>query len=204
MRYLPHTPSEIEEMLRVVGSASLDGLFETVPEVARFKGALAVEPSLDEPRLMAHLRELSERNIGHRYLSFLGAGMYAHHVPPAVDQLLLRSEFYTAYTPYQPEVSQGTLQVIWEFQTIVSELYGLPLANASMYDGASAAAEAAAAERSVPDRTAADRDRDAHRRTLQLARARALQDLQLACDRRHRALLEQTIAHLDAELARLT
>ncbi|HWA73656.1 MAG TPA: aminomethyl-transferring glycine dehydrogenase subunit GcvPA [Polyangiaceae bacterium] len=143
MRYLPHTPSEIEEMLRVVGSASLDGLFETVPEVARFKGALAVEPSLDEPRLMAHLRELSERNIGHRYLSFLGAGMYAHHVPPAVDQLLLRSEFYTAYTPYQPEVSQGTLQVIWEFQTIVSELYGLPLANASLYDGASAAAEAA-------------------------------------------------------------
>jgi glycine dehydrogenase subunit 1 len=143
MRYLPHTPEEIEEMLRVVGRSSLDGLFETVPEVARFQGALAVEPSLDEPRLMAHLRELAEKNTGARYLSFLGAGMYAHHIPPAVDQLLLRSEFYTAYTPYQPEVSQGTLQVIWEFQTIVSELYGLPLSNASVYDGASAAAEGA-------------------------------------------------------------
>jgi glycine dehydrogenase subunit 1 len=143
MRYLPHTPEEIEEMLRVVGRASLDELFETVPPAARFEGALAVAPSLDEARLMAHMRSLAEKNAGARFLSFLGAGMYAHHVPPAVDQLLLRSEFYTAYTPYQPEVAQGTLQAIWEFQTIVSELYGLPLANASMYDGASAAAEAA-------------------------------------------------------------
>jgi glycine dehydrogenase subunit 1 len=143
MRYLPHTPEEIEEMLRVVGRASLDELFDTVPEPARFHGDLKVAPSLDEARLMAHLRELAERSSGARYLSFLGAGMYAHHVPPAVDQLLLRSEFYTAYTPYQPEVAQGTLQAIWEFQTIVSELYGLPLANASLYDGASAAAEAA-------------------------------------------------------------
>jgi glycine dehydrogenase subunit 1 len=143
MRYLPHTEAEIEEMLRVVGLSSLDELFRTVPESARFSGDLAVDPALDEATLMAHLRELSEKNRGARYLSFLGAGMYAHHVPPAVDQLLLRSEFYTAYTPYQPEVSQGTLQVIWEFQTIVSELYGLPLANASIYDGATSAAEAA-------------------------------------------------------------
>jgi glycine dehydrogenase subunit 1 len=143
MRYLPHTAPEIEEMLSVVGLSSLDELFRSVPESARFSGDLAVDPALDEATLMAHLRELSEKSRGTRYLSFLGAGMYAHHVPPAVDQLLLRSEFYTAYTPYQPEVSQGTLQVIWEFQTIVSELYGLPLANASIYDGASAAAEAA-------------------------------------------------------------
>jgi len=143
MRYLPHTEQEISEMLRVVGAASLDALFDTIPEAARFSGQLKVEPSLDEMRLMTHLKQLAGRNQATGWLSFLGAGMYAHHVPPAVDQLLLRSEFYTAYTPYQPEVSQGTLQVIWEFQTLVSELYGLPLANASLYDGASAAAEAA-------------------------------------------------------------
>jgi glycine dehydrogenase subunit 1 len=143
MRYLPHTESEIGEMLRVIGRASIDELFDTIPEAARFRGLLAVEPALDEPRLMAHLAELAAKNRGPGLLSFLGAGMYAHHIPPAVDQLLLRSEFYTAYTPYQPEVSQGTLQVIWEFQTIVSELFGLPLSNASVYDGASASAEAA-------------------------------------------------------------
>jgi len=143
MRYLPHTEQEIAEMLGVIGKGSIDELFETIPEVARFKGELAVLPALDEPTLMAHLRDLSEKNVGTQMLSFLGAGMYDHHFPPAVDQLLLRSEFYTAYTPYQPEVAQGTLQAIFEFQTIVSELYGLPLANASLYDGASAAAEGA-------------------------------------------------------------
>lgn len=143
MRYVPHTEAEIAQMLDVVGRKSIDALFETIPPEARFEKKLALEPSLAEPDLMAHVSELSKKSQGHGMLSFLGAGMYAHHVPPAVDQLLLRSEFYTAYTPYQPEVAQGTLQAIWEFQTIVSELYGLPLANASLYDGASAAAEAA-------------------------------------------------------------
>ena len=143
MRYLPHTPAEIEAMLAVIGHTSLDDLFATIPEAARFQGALAVPPPLDEASLMTHLAELSQKSAAPRMLSFLGAGMYSHHIPPAVDQLLLRSELYTAYTPYQPEVAQGTLQAIWEFQTIVSEIYGLPLANASLYDGASAAAEAA-------------------------------------------------------------
>ena len=143
MRYVPHTDAEIAEMLGVVGRGSLDELFATIPAEARFERSLSLEPALAEPELMAHLTELSKNSRGSGWLSFLGAGMYAHHVPPAVDQLLLRSEFYTAYTPYQPEVAQGTLQAIWEFQTIVSELYGLPLANASLYDGASATAEAA-------------------------------------------------------------
>jgi glycine dehydrogenase subunit 1 len=143
MRYLPHTPEEISEMLAVVGKRSIDELFDTIPESVRFRGTLAVPPSLDEASLMRHLRSLAAKNTGASMLSFLGAGMYDHHIPPAVDQLLLRSEFYTAYTPYQPEVAQGTLQAIFEFQTIVSELFGLPLANASLYDGASATAEAA-------------------------------------------------------------
>ncbi|MBM4362658.1 MAG: aminomethyl-transferring glycine dehydrogenase subunit GcvPA, partial [Deltaproteobacteria bacterium] len=141
MRYLPHTDGEIEEMLGVVGAASLDDLFTSIPEPARFKGTLALPAALDEAALMKQLARLAARNEAARMVSFLGAGAYAHHIPPAVDQLLLRSEFYTSYTPYQPEVAQGTLQAIWEFQTIVSELYGLPLANASLYDGASAAAE---------------------------------------------------------------
>lgn len=143
MRYLPHTESEISEMLGRVGLGSLDELFSTIPKAARFAQRLAVPDALDEPGLMRHLAELSKQNPASQMLSFLGAGSYAHHVPPAVDQLLLRSEFYTAYTPYQPEVAQGTLQAIWEFQTIVSELFGLPLSNASLYDGASATAEAA-------------------------------------------------------------
>src|SRR6187431_2444523 len=143
MRYLPHTPEDISAMLETIGKPSIDDLFRSIPEAARFRGTLALEPSLGEGALMRHMKELSRKNSGAELLSFLGAGMYAHHIPPAVDQLLLRSEFYTSYTPYQPEVAQGTLQAIWEYQTIVSELYGLPLSNASLYDGASAAAEAA-------------------------------------------------------------
>jgi glycine dehydrogenase subunit 1 len=142
MRYLPHTPEEIRDMLATIGVDSFDALFDAVPESARFTGKLAVPGALDEATLMNHLQALAALNTGASMTSFLGAGMYAHHIPPAVDQLLLRSEFYTSYTPYQPEVAQGTLQAIWEFQTIVSELFGLELANASMYDGATAAAEA--------------------------------------------------------------
>ncbi len=142
MRYLPHTQAEIQSMLAVAGFSDLDDLFKTIPDEARFHGALQIPPPLGEASLMRHMSELAETNRAARMLSFLGCGAYAHHIPPAVDQLLLRSEFYTAYTPYQPEVAQGTLQAIFEFQTLVSELYGLPLANASLYDGASATAEA--------------------------------------------------------------
>lgn len=141
MRYLPHTDDEVAAMLDRVGVGSVADLFEPIPEANRCKG-LNLEPQLDEFTLMTHLRELSEKNEAARSLSFLGGGMYDHHIPPAMDQLLLRSEFYTAYTPYQAEVAQGTLQAIFEFQSMVCQLFGTDVANASMYCAASGAAEA--------------------------------------------------------------
>lgn len=155
MRYLPHTDGEIREMLDRIGVGSLDDLFAPIPESHRLGRPLALEPALDEAALMRHLTELADKNDAARALSFLGAGAYDHHIPPAVDQLLLRSEFYTAYTPYQAEVAQGTLQAIFEFQTMVCELFGLEVANASMYDGASACAEALLMARRVTKRTKA-------------------------------------------------
>ena len=153
MRYLPHTEAEIQSMLRTIGAPSLDALFEDVPPAYRLNRPLAIEPALDEASLMAHLEVLASKNDSARTLSFIGAGLYHHHIPPAVDQLLLRSEYYTAYTPYQPEVAQGTLQAIYEFQTMVAELFGMEVANASMYDGASAAAEAVTMARRVTGKT---------------------------------------------------
>ena len=139
-------------MLERVGVEHIDDLFDAIPEADRFEGPLALEPALDEPRLMQHLTALANASAGPSMLSFLGGGMYRHHVPPAVDQLLQRSEFYTAYTPYQAELSQGTLQAIFEFQTIVCELFGTDVANASMYDGASGAAEAVLMARRIKRR----------------------------------------------------
>ncbi len=153
MRFLPHTQAEITEMLAKIGVKSIDALFEPIPAQNRLGRPLAVEPALAEPALMRHMGELDAKISAKDALSFLGCGIYAHHVPPTVDQLLLRGEFLTAYTPYQAEVAQGTLQAIFEYQTIVSELFGLPVANASMYDGASAAAEAVLMSRRVTKRT---------------------------------------------------
>jgi len=142
MRYLPHTPEEITAMLQAAGLGSIDELFAAIPAEVQQQSALELEPPLDETALMAHLAELAAQNRGSSLLSFVGAGAYDHIRPQATDQLLLRSELYTAYTPYQPEVAQGTLQIIFEFQTIVSEILGLPVANASMYDASTALAEA--------------------------------------------------------------
>jgi len=139
-------------MLARVGVEHIDDLFDAIPASHRLDRTLDLEPALEEPQLMQHLRALAEASNGANMLSFLGAGMYHHHVPPAVDQLLQRSEFYTAYTPYQAELSQGTLQAIFEFQTIVCELFGTDVANASMYDGASGAAEAVLMARRIKRR----------------------------------------------------
>lgn len=152
MRYIPHTDADIQIMLEKIGASSVDELFEQIPEALRWKGRLNLPPPLSEPELMAHMAELAGPAPASGRISFMGAGAYCHHVPPAVDQILLRSEFYTAYTPYQPEVSQGTLQAIFEFQTLICRIFGMGVANASMYDAATATAEAGLMARRVTGR----------------------------------------------------
>ena len=142
MRYHPHTPADVRAMLAAIGAESVADLFRSIPAPLRLKRPLAVEPPLDELALLAEARRLASRNAV-EHPPFAGAGCYPHHVPPAVDQLLLRGEFFTAYTPYQPEISQGTLQALFEWQTYCCLLTGMEVANASMYDGATATAEAA-------------------------------------------------------------
>jgi glycine dehydrogenase subunit 1 len=143
-RYIPNTDEDARQMLEAIGVASIDALFEQVPARVRLQRDLDIPPALSEPDLVAHLQALAGQAADPaKFAVFLGAGVYRHFSPSLVDQLLLRSEFYTAYTPYQPEISQGTLQAIFEFQTLVSQLMGTDLANASMYDGSTAMAEAA-------------------------------------------------------------
>ncbi len=143
MRFLPQTEESVRSMLAAIGVDGLDDLFRDVPAELRATANVDLAAGLPESETLRRLRELAVRNDGASALSFLGAGAYPHFVPAAVDNLLQRAEFYSAYTPYQPEVSQGTLQAIFEFQSMVAMLLGLDVANASMYDGASAAAEAA-------------------------------------------------------------
>ncbi|AEI45906.1 aminomethyl-transferring glycine dehydrogenase subunit GcvPA [Paenibacillus mucilaginosus] len=144
-RYLPMTPADQEEMLGTIGADSIEDLFADIPKDVRFQGTLPVSSALDEAALLRHLKILAGRNAdSERYVSFLGAGIYDHHIPVVIGHMLSRSEFYTAYTPYQAEISQGELQAIFEFQSYICELTGMAVANASMYDGATALAEAGA------------------------------------------------------------
>lgn len=144
MRYIPHTEADRAFMLEVIGVDSVDALFATIPAELQLGRPLEVPSGLAESDLLEHLGELADKNVTAKHaVSFLGAGVYRHYVPSAIGQLLLRGELYTAYTPYQPEIAQGTLQIIFEFQTMVSELLGTPVVNASLYDGSTAVAEAA-------------------------------------------------------------
>jgi glycine dehydrogenase subunit 1 len=141
--YLSLTDADREAMLEAIGVASVDELFRDIPERVRFRGELALEPALPESELVAHLEELAARNVHTgQELSFLGAGIYDHYVPAIVDAILARGEFLTAYTPYQPEMSQGVLQAIFEYQTAICELTGMDVSNASGYDGTTVAADA--------------------------------------------------------------
>jgi glycine dehydrogenase subunit 1 len=141
--FLPHTPDDDRAMLDAVGVRDILELFEGVPEDVRIGDPLDVLPALSEIELMDHLRDLAERSQGSgRLTCFAGGGTYDHYVPAAVKALASRAEFATSYTPYQPELSQGVLQALFEFQTLVCDLYGLEVANASLYDGANALTEA--------------------------------------------------------------
>lgn len=143
MRYLPHTPEDIAAMLTTIGVPSLDALFTTIPENCRRQEPLNLPQPLTEWELNDHMQELAgEMAVAPEYKVFIGAGSYDHYIPASIQYLLGRSEFSTSYTPYQPEISQGTLQAIFEYQTLVCRLLGMDVANASIYDGASALAEA--------------------------------------------------------------
>src|SRR5512143_3906767 len=138
-------------MLDVCGVSSVAELFRSIPAPLRLGRPLDVPAAADEVALVAELQRLAARDrVEHP--PFIGAGAYAHHVPAVVDQLLLRGEFFTAYTPYQPEIAQGTLQALFEWQTFVTLLTGLDVSNASMYDGATATAEAALMATRLTDR----------------------------------------------------
>ncbi|MGM9927345.1 MAG: aminomethyl-transferring glycine dehydrogenase subunit GcvPA [Bacillus sp. (in: firmicutes)] len=143
-RYLPMTENDQQEMLQAIGISTIDELFEDIPESVRFKGEYKIKKAKSESALTKELGALAAKNYDTKaYTSFLGAGVYDHYAPIIVDHVLSRSEFYTAYTPYQPEISQGELQAIFEFQTMICELTGMDVANSSMYDGGTALAEAA-------------------------------------------------------------
>jgi glycine dehydrogenase subunit 1 len=150
MRYIPTTPEERDHMLRTSGVASVEDLFSDIPEAVRLRRHLALQSALSDPEVVTMMRTLAEENAhADRLTSFLGGGAYDRFVPPAVWQLAGRGEFLTAYTPYQAEIMQGELQAGYEYQTMVCEMLAMDVANASMYDGASALAEAAVMARDL-------------------------------------------------------
>ena len=142
--YTPHTDAEVASMLEFLGLSSLDDLFAVVPEALRLAGGLDLAPGRPEPDVYAHMEDLAGANhpCGRDLVCFAGAGAYDHEVPPVTRALASRSEFVTSYTPYQPEVAQGVLQAVFEFQTLMARLTGLAVSNASLYDGAAALVEA--------------------------------------------------------------
>src|SRR5436190_11476879 len=142
MRYIPNSPEERAEMLAVVGLDSAEALFRSIPKEVQLGRKLNITDPLAENEVIAAMEAMAAKNTAATKPSFLGAGVYSHFSPTIVDHLIQRSEFFTSYTPYQPEISQGTLQYIFEFQTLVCQLTGMEVANASMYDGSTSTAEA--------------------------------------------------------------
>jgi glycine dehydrogenase subunit 1 len=156
MRYIPNTPAQQREMLSAIGAASVEDLLERIPAKARLSRPLALPAAMAETDLVRHLRAMAGENAdADGYACFLGGGSYDHAIPSPINHLVSRGEFFTAYTPYQPEASQGTLRSIFEYQTMMAELTGMDVANASIYDGGSALAEAVLMASAVTGRRAA-------------------------------------------------
>src|ERR687892_772968 len=150
MRYTPHTPSDKEQMLRVIGIDSVEELYAHIPEALRKRAKIDLADGLTELAVRRRLTALAAKNVtADDWSFFLGGGIYHHFIPSAVDAVISRSEFSTSYTPYQPEVSQGTLQALFEYQTLICQLTGMEISNAGVYDGASAAAEAVLMSRRI-------------------------------------------------------
>src|SRR5918996_1024912 len=153
MRYISNTPAQQREMLATIGAGTIEDLLARIPEKARLSRPLALPEALAEGDLVRHMRGLAGRNAdAESFACFVGAGHYDHTIPSAINHLISRGEFFTAYTPYQPEASQGTLRTIYEYQTMIAELTGMDVANASIYDGGSSLAEAALMAASVTGR----------------------------------------------------
>ena len=152
-RYIANTLAEQRDMLKTIGAASIEDLLVKIPPKARLSRPLALPPALAETDLVRHLRALAATNAdADRFMCFAGGGSYDHYVPSPINHLISRGEFFTAYTPYQPEASQGTLRTIYEYQTMIAELTGMDVANASIYDGASSLAEATLMAHAATDR----------------------------------------------------
>ncbi len=172
--YIPHTEEDKKKMLETIGVGSIDELFADIPQQVRFRGRMHLPSPMSELELVRHMESAAEKNADlSEYVSFLGAGAYDHYLPTVVDHLLQRNEFYTAYTPYQAEISQGVLQSIYEYQTMICELTGLEVANASMYDGASAVAEAAIMAASITSRRGVVASRTVHPETREVLKTYA-------------------------------
>lgn len=184
MRYTPHTPSDQRQMLRAIGLTSIEELYQHIPKTLRDRATIGLPGGLTELAVRRHLAALASGNAtASEWSFFLGGGIYHHFIPSAVDAVTSRSEFATSYTPYQPEVSQGTLQVLFEYQTLICQLTGMEIANAGVYDGASAAAEAVLMSRRIQPmsrrRVLMSRALHPHYRAVVATYLRNLDDMQL-------------------------
>jgi glycine cleavage system P protein (glycine dehydrogenase) subunit 1 len=206
MRYIPNSAQEREDMLREMGRESISDLFRGIPDHLQLKRPLRLPPALSETETLDYFRDLAERNTGGRSIAcFLGAGAYDHFIPTVIDTLISRSEFYTSYTPYQPEISQGTLQAIFEFQTLICELTGMDVSNASLYDGSTATAEAVLMAERVTNRRKVALAGNLHPEYRQVVdtyiRNAGITEITLPFDGKNGSLKSDAVAQLDDEVA---